>query len=228
MFDPPSLAHAVDMQARSHRLLRWVADAIGRGFISFDAAHAYAALPEAARAWLDSHWADLPPNARPPRDALEGFARFFATYLETSFELVRDPGKRLHSPEAHCFCPMCSWLVDAPRLRTKKITPADRARAAKLKLAALHALAAENDHQLDDDAAERLLDDRSLREPLSLVAYGRDLLERLRGRTEGAATLVLWRGFAWTKEGSPRKDFTLDADAILAAEAALRARIAGP
>ena len=30
-------------------------------------------------------------------------------------------GKRLYSPDAHCFCPLCSWLIDAPHLKTKKL-----------------------------------------------------------------------------------------------------------
>ena len=41
------------------------------------------------------------------------------------------------------------------------------------------------------------------------------------------ASLALWRGFAWTSEGSPREGFQLDAEAILASEQRLIARLRG-
>jgi hypothetical protein len=171
-------------------LLRWTADAIARGFITFSAAHTYATLPAAAQAWIEEHYADLPPPARPPRAELAPFARFFASFLETSFELVEKPGKRLYSPDAHCFCPMCSWLVDVPHLRTKKLVPADKARAEKSKLAALHVLAVEASVSPSDAELEALLAAITLREQLALVAYGRDLLERTRG---GRVARPPWR-----------------------------------
>ena len=34
----------------------------------------------------------------------------------------------------------------------------------------------------------------------------------------GPAVLVLWRGFAWTKEGSPKKGFKLTAEMIIDSE----------
>ncbi len=213
MLDRQKLTVAVDLQRRSYALLRWLAEAVRRGFVTFDAAHTYATLPAAAQAWVDRHFADIPPDARPPHDEREAFARMFASYLETSFELVREPGRKLYSPDAHCFCPMCSWLVDAPNLRTKKLERTDKSRAEKQMRGALHAIAAE----LEVDADESLLEE--LREPLAYVAYGRDLLERARGGMVGPSTLALWREFAWTRTGAPRKGFVLTADAILDAEA---------
>jgi hypothetical protein len=41
----------------------------------------------------------------------------------------------------------------------------------------------------------------------------------------GPASLALWRTFAWTPKGSPRKDFTLTTEGILAAQASLAAGI---
>ncbi len=77
------------------------------------------------------------------------------------------------------------------------------------------------------DARERLLDDKELGEPIALGAYGRDLLRRVEGHSEGPAALALWRRFAWTATGAPRKDFTLSAEAILAAEARVQERLLG-
>jgi len=225
MFDPTELARAVKVQSQSFALLQWTADAIARGFITFSAAHTYATLPAAAQAWIEEHYADLPTSARPARAEIAPFARFFASYLETSFELVERPGQRLYSPDAHCFCPMCSWLVDVPHLRTKKLVPADKARAEKSKLAALHALAVEASVSPSDEELQALLADITLREPLALVAYGRDLLERTRGGRVGPSTLALWRTFAWTPTGSPKKKFVLSAELVLDAERTVLARL---
>lgn len=225
MFEPAQIRRAVDLQVRSYALLRWMADAIRRGLISFDAAHSYATFPEAAQAWVRSHYADLPAAARPHHDDVVAFCRLFATYVDSTFELVRDPGKRLYSPDAHCFCPMCSWLVDVPQLQPKRLGASDRRQADRLKIAALHALAAERGRSLSDDDAETLVAIPAMREDVALVAYGRDLLDRLGGSGAGAASLALWRGFAWTAEGSPRKRFALSAEAMLEAEQRVLTRV---
>jgi hypothetical protein len=41
MFDERELTNAVEIQARSYRLLRWVCDGVGRGFIPVTRAHEY-------------------------------------------------------------------------------------------------------------------------------------------------------------------------------------------
>lgn len=218
MFDPGELTRAVDLQKRSYALLRFLADAVKRGFVTFDTAHHYATLPAAAQAWIERHHDDLPPAARPPAGHEVPFARMFATFLETSFDLVRDPGQRLYSPDAHCFCPMCSWLVDAPNLRTKKPEAADKARARSAMLAALRSLAIQANAEVDESLLE------TCREQLALVAYGRDLLTRMAGGNVSPASLVLWRTFAWEKTGSPKKGFELEAETILAAERLILAK----
>jgi hypothetical protein len=225
MFDRAVLEQAVDLQRRSYELLKWMADAVRRGFIRFDTAHAYATLPQAALAWIERHFQDLPRAAQPTREELRPFSNLFSTYLEASFELVRDPGKKLHSPRNHCFCPWCSWLVDAPNLRTRKLTGQDRKRAHRLEASYLRATAIELDVALSAARCEELLESSELSEPIALATYGRDLLRRLEGSCEGPASLVLWRKFAWTRQGSPKKGFKLSADAVLAADAAVRGSI---
>jgi hypothetical protein len=223
--DPQRLHRAVDLQERSYKLLVWMTDAVERGFISFRAAHQFASLVEATLAWIDRHYDDLPPAARPAREDVRSFANLFTTYLENSFDLVEHPGKRLFSPDAHCFCPLCSWLVDMPRLQTKKVTRHDKVRARKLQVSAVKQVALDIERNVSDEEAEVLVE--ALREPAALVAYGYDLLRRIDGVAEGPATLALWRGFAWTLEGSPKKGFELDAAAILAAEATIAAGVRG-
>ena len=70
-----------------------------------------------------------------------------------------------------------------------------------------------------------ILQDQNLREPVGLCAYTADLLERLKGRAFGAASLALWRSFAWTPQGSPKKGFVLSADEIMMAQDILAARV---
>jgi hypothetical protein len=225
MFEIESLRRAVEIQQRSYGLLRWAVDAVDRGVALFHQAHTFATFDEAALAWIRRHYDELPSSARPSREDLPDFARFFSSYVDSSFDLDDSPGQRLYSPDAHCFCPMCSWLVDAPRLRPKKLTAADKKRARSLELGALHAVAAEAGTSLSPEDAARFLEDPTLREALALVAYGRDLGDRLRGVIVGPATLALWRTFAWNREGSPKKGFRLTAEAILDAEQSVRKRL---
>jgi hypothetical protein len=221
MLDQSVINRAVDMQERSYRLLTWMAVAVKKGFIEFNTAHEYSSLPEATADWILSHYMNIPENARVNKDDLEDFSAFFSTYLENSFDLIADPGKQLYSPDAHCFCPMCSWLIDAPNLKTKKVSGSDKRKARKMKIGAIQQLAASLEIVLSDIAIENVVDDPSLREPVSLFAYAYDLLSRIKGISAGPAVLVLWRGFAWTKEGSPKKGFKLSAEMIIDSEARL-------
>lgn len=219
MFQAHAIERAVDLQRRSYHLLKWLASAVDRGFISTYDSHEYATLPEAARAWIDRHYADLPPAARPPVEDLDAFCNLFTTYLESSFDLVDDPGEIMYSPNAHCFCPICSCLVAAPRLRTKKLTRYDKQRARDLQARAIRQLALERDRTIED--AEPLLADRAVSEAAGLVAYAHDLGRRIDGVVEGPTSLALWRTFAWLPAGSPKLGFDLSAKVILDAEALL-------
>lgn len=221
MLNRKDVERAVDLQQRSYRLLRWLAEGIVQGFIKFDTAHDYSTFPEAAEEWIAGHYENIPVDARPERGQLSEYCSFFSTYLENSFELVREPGQQLWS-ECGCTCPWCAYMIDSPNLRTKKLTAADRRRTRKMKASAVRSIAAENSLLISDDAVDSIVDDSDLRETLSLVAYGVDLLSRTRGVAVGPAALALWRGFAWNRQGSPDREFTLTADRILNEERRLR------
>lgn len=221
-FDPDEIARAVALQRASYRLLRWATDGIDRGFLSTRAVHGFATLPEAAHAWIESHYENLPTDARPPAADLRPFANLFATYLDASFDLLDEPGTRLYSPEAHCFCHLCSWFVAMPRLRPKKLTRAHKDRARHLMQRWGEEVAVSAGLPVHPD----VLADPSLQEDLAYGAYARELLNRTRGFSEGPAALALWRRFAWEPTGSPKKGFELTADRILAAEARVRRALA--
>jgi len=218
MLNPAEVHRLVELQQRSYLLLQWIAQAVSDGLIHFEVAHKYSTLPEAAQEWILGHYMNIPDHARPSREDLPSFCHFFSTYLTNSFEFICNPGKQLYSPDAHCFCPMCSWLVDAPNLKTKKIGTADKRRAQTMRGNALLNLAAENRLPLGGDAVEKLLSDRPTYEEASLLAYGYDLFEREKGIANGPAVLALWRGFAWHASGSPKHGFRLSSQMIVDAE----------
>lgn len=205
------------MQNRSYLLLKWVASAVKEGFISFQTAHKYSTLPEAAEGWILGHYLNIPADARPAREDLPVFAAFFSTYLTNSFDLIEKPRKHLYSPYGHCFCPMCSWMV-APNLKAKKISSADKSRAEKIKARTLLRIAEENRISVSESQVAKVLEDDVNREYAALIAYGYDLLQRMKGYAAGPAVLALWRGFAWSKAGSPKKNFRLSEDMIVKAE----------
>jgi hypothetical protein len=227
MLQEADIEQAVDLQARSYALLKWMAEGIRRGFIGFDAAHAYAHDAQAAAAWIERHYADLPPPARPPREHLAAFCRLFTTYLDGGQRLLRDPGQRLYSPDAHCFCEMCSWYIHNASLKARTISSGDRRRADRQMRHSLDELALEHDRLLEEDEVGRLMRDAAFREALALYAYTETLLRRLRGGgAEIGVPLALWRRFAWTEQGAPKRKYRLNVAAILEASALLRQRLA--
>jgi hypothetical protein len=225
MFNKDELLYAINLQRRSYELLQWVASAVKKGFISFNAAHSYSSASSAAGDWIQQHYQNIPENARPLHSDLKDFSGLFSTYLENSFELVSSPGKNLYSPDAHCFCQMCSWLIDAPNLKTKTPTSKDKKRAQKMMIDVVHRIVMENDLRLSEEKIAAIVNDPNLREKLALCAYGFDLFQRMNGIAVGTAALVLWRNFAWLPSGSPKKKFELTADLILNAEKAIRERV---
>ena len=202
--------NAVRLQACGYQLLKWLEKALSDGFITPEAAGTYATSEDAAYSWLDKHYLNLPDNARPERSDLRAFGNFFSTYLDCTFDLDAKPGKQLYSPDAHCFCPICSWMVQKPHLRPKKVGARDKKVAERMKRTFLLRLAKVRGISVTDEMLDDILQDPNLRESVGLCTYAADLLERLQGRAVGAASLALWRTFAWTPQGSPQKGLRPD------------------
>ena len=220
MFDETTLSSAVDIQQRSYRLLRWVVGAIERGFIQFDRAHTYSRDADAAAAWIDQHFADLPRDCRPVERSgppVRRFANVFTTYLFTSFDMVENPGARQTSV-CGCFCRFCARLSAAPHLRAKTVSPKDKQRAERLKRDYVEEIALANGVLMNARIEAALLAGAHLRREVALATYGKELLRRCEGVSSGPAVLALWRQFAWKLSGSPIPDFELEAAAILEAE----------
>lgn len=212
---------AVELQRKGYRLLRWLDQAVPTGLIVPEAFHLDMTLEQSTQRWIERCYEQLPDDVRPSRERVVAFSNLFATYLWNTFDWDAAPGERLYSRDAHCFCPMCSWMVQAPSLSPKKVGAADKAIARRAMRDFTTNLAAELGGSLPEERAESLASDPAFREALGLCAYAVDLLQRLQGVAVGAASLVLWRTFAWTPQGSPRPDFVLTADAIMAAQDAV-------
>jgi hypothetical protein len=217
--------NAVRLQGCGYQLLKWLEKALKDGFITPEAAGTYATSEDAAYSWLDKHYLNLPTSARPERSELRAFSNFFSTYLDCTFDLDAEPGKILYSPDAHCFCPICSWMVQKPHLRPKKVTTGHKKVAERLKRTFLVRLAVARGISVTDELLNDMLQDRNLREPIGLCTYADDLLQRLKGTAVGAASLALWRTFAWTPQGSPKKNFVLTTDEIMIAQDLLVERL---
>jgi len=217
--------NAVRLQACGYQLLKWLEKALADGFITPEAAGTYATSEDAAYSWLDKHYLNLPNNARPERSDLRAFSNFFSTYLDCTFDLDVEPGTILYSPDAHCFCPICSWMVQKPHLRPKKVTAGAKKVAERMKRTFLVRLAEARGISVTDELLNDMLQDRNFREPIGLCTYADDLLQRLKGRAVGAASLALWRTFAWTPQGSPKKNFVLTTGEIMICQNVLVERL---
>ena len=216
----PEVQRVVDLQQKAYRLLLWLGTAIDRGQVILDQAHDSRSLGHAARAFLDANLSALPAEHGPAPEDVQAFANVFASYLTTSFDLLLEPGTRRVSDRG-CTCDLCTYLVSAPHLVPKKLAPVDKVRARRLEIRSIEEIARERGVVLRPGAAEALADADSLREAVALAAYGGELLKRAAGDFEGPEVLALWRRFAWTREGSPKKGFTLTAQAIVEAETAV-------
>ncbi|MAQ17466.1 MAG: hypothetical protein CMN30_22060 [Sandaracinus sp.] len=213
------LHRAVGLQRQSYQLLRWLETALTDGFITPEAVERYADQGASALAWLDEHYLNLPLRARPEREDLPAFARFFTTYLRSTFDLDDDPGDG----------GFYGWMLynrmnfekepTRQHFRPRKLGRAEREGADDMRRESVRALAKLNDR--DETAVARLVARPEMRPATSRLAYAKDLLRRVDGVAQGGATLDLWRAFAWTPEGSPVKGFQLRTDDLLAAQQVL-------
>lgn len=171
---------------------------------------------EAAREWLERHFDSLPVKTRPEKIHLSEFAHIFASYLTTSFELIKAPGTRLISPGG-CYCAFCSYLGSASHLKTKKLSVKAKHSARQLKRIYLNSLAEEHELGLLNAAIDSILHDHHLSPSVSLAIYMSELIRRSKFASQGEGVLVLWREIAW-HNNAPKGNYKLEAEKILHAE----------
>ncbi len=224
MLNREQLKLALTLQTQSYHLLKWLAGGVGKGFIPAPRAHEYGNLSDSALDWIQEHYLNLPEKARPQKEHLNEFAKFFSTYLSSSFDLVERPEMHLRSYDG-CWCPWCTYLVEAPRLQPKKLKKRDKEQALQLMRDRLNELAKEEQFVVRASRIESILENPECHLASAYSTYGSWLIKRTRGLTAGKSILALWRKFAWTPQGSPKKNFTLELKSITDAEELLIRKI---
>lgn len=221
MDDEATLTKAVRLQRRSYALLRSLTEPLDVGVLAmgFDFEHGSISFEDAAYEWLGRNIESFAPGGS-ERDDLRPLANLFASYLETSFDLIETPEMRRVS-ERGCSCPCCSYLAAAPHLRPKKLASIDKHRARLLEAAYLGSVAERRGVALTDVERDAILARPEMREPLAMATYAHELVRRMNGEPTGPEVLVLWRWFAWTPTGAPKRDFRLEATMLIEAQAAV-------
>lgn len=222
------LDEIIRLQQKAYNLLKWLEKAMSVGFISPKSAHVYMSMSEALEAWILEHLLNLPKESRPDphnKREMKVFCNLFSSFLDTSFDINEKPGKKLYSDGAHCFCPMCSYLVDVSHLKPKKLTREHKKRAKKMKLDAIVQLCLDEGVKVNDETTEQIVESDLYREKIALIAYADQLLKRSKGISQGPAALSLWRDFAWEKAGSPKKNFTFSTTLVWEARKEILERV---
>lgn len=221
-------AFVVPLQAKAYRLLIWTREAVDKGWVAPEAVHKSIQLPDVVEAWLLEQGRHIPLDACPDcTNPVErkAFVHLFSAFLQTSFDVNPSPGEHLYSPDAHCFCPVCSWMVPTTHLKPKKPTRHDKRKAVRLKADTLRRFVQDAGAAIDGEGFESLLGDPDLAGDIAVVAYVNELVARSKGCIAGAAALVLWRDFAWEKTGCPKKSFLFSMEYVREARDRLLARI---
>lgn len=220
MLSTKLLDEAIDIQQRSHALLRWLIAQVDGRRITVDQVWGCAADGDGALRWMRRFGACLPSAIRPCPEEEVRFARFFASFLTVSYDIDEQPGSRLAS-RCGCFCPICVRLVAVSHLRPKRLTATDHRRADRLMAARLIRLGVEDGRVVEEAMADTLVGRDDLRRDAAYAAYGASLIRRLEGQVEGPAILALWRAIAWKPSGSPIHGFTLSSAYVAASEGRL-------
>lgn len=223
MFDEHKLSAALDLHQRTYQLLLWVDREVRVGKLSFERAHASLNAASAALDWIESNYLRLPKKFRPrsiARTDLLPFANLFASYLATSFDAVEAPGTRPAS-DCGCTCDFCARMVSLPLLKPKRLTRSDKQEAHNSIRRYVEDLTAEvrfEPSQLDLVLA-------TVEAQAALCVWAQLLGDRIAGQELDVSALALWRMFAWTPTGAPRRDFSVSPSDVVGAEAAVREAI---
>lgn len=211
------LDRAVRLQRQAYALLVWFQNHLDCALFPTHEAHSAMDNSAVAQQWIEANLLNLPADVAPAHADISSLAALFCSYLTTSFEIVTSPSSRLHTTTG-CLCDVCLQLARCSHLQPKRVGPGDKAYAERFKLKMLKDLATEHDILVDEARVRNLLSDQDLREQIALVAYAQQLLLRLDGDPGDPAILVLWREFAWTRHGAPKKGFSLNAQDIVEAQ----------
>jgi hypothetical protein len=226
VFTDSEIERALRVQARGWALVECLERSAMGDLIPARAVHEFGSTEEAAIKWIRLGYTGLPSILELADDEIEDTARYFATYLDTSFDFVEVPQTHRVPGACGCACGLCAVRVRGLHLRPKKLRGGEKAKARILLRETLDDVAKEHGREpLSDDEFIAIYTDAELRASAALLAYIRELFRRMKGYTEGPAVLALWRHFAWTPTGSPRRGFRLSLELVRAAEQSIATRL---
>ncbi len=101
----------------------------------------------------------------------------------------------------------------------------DKQRAIDLMQQRVVQLAAEEGLSIAEVDAMQVVRDEDTQRACGFSAYGYWLIERMKGESDGASILALWRKIAWLPAGSPIHRFKLRIEDFVKAEKTLLAKI---
>ena len=112
MIDMSKLQGVLFLHEKTFVLLRWVGSQLQRGSLDLSHVHTSMGIGEAAEDWIRRNLDNLPCEVRPSQEELAPFARLFASYLRTSFEI----GKKHLSSSCGCYCSFCAYVRNCAAL----------------------------------------------------------------------------------------------------------------
>lgn len=95
MLNREKLLLAIDIHARSYKLLRWIGALIEKGQIPVSRAEQHSDSPAAAIEWIGKNYLLFPSELRPDQSHIREFGNFFWTYVTSSFDVAAHPGTLL-------------------------------------------------------------------------------------------------------------------------------------
>ena len=224
MFGREELEQAIRRQKMAYDMLLWIVEQIDTGKVSFSVIHDKPSTADVMKEWMNTNYDYLPKYILPKREELEGFSNYFASYLSTSFELLKEPEFRARG-SMECYCDLCLQMKSLSHLKRRKTDKFDREEAEQIRAIVVNGLAKEMSVELDFSTCMDIAKSKESLGDSAYLAYANCLLDRIESSIGGVYILVLWRQIAWNPEGSPINGFVLKTDDILMAQKRLKSRI---
>ena len=207
-----TLQKALNTNEKAYKLLNWLEKSLQKQVISVSLATDLITKPRVAHQWLSEHYKSLPVETRPEctQQATE-FINLFASFGCTSFTIKEYPGTR-YVP--HLLRNDSSSFTENNYIMPIRLSKKDKSTAKTHQLEVLRSTV----KTLNTQQPTKLLDKEELVVPIAIYTYCELLIKRIHGHHMGSTHLVLWRKFAWTPEGSPKKNFKLTTQLYLSAK----------
>lgn len=216
MFNPNELKHTLEIKSKSYNTLMWINSVIYKSR-SLSKVRAFAEVAVDTEKWVKQHYALIPEHCKPLPEEIPAFSHLLHSYFHISFVLTGDFGKPHNALKHMSFFVFRAFMYPF-YISLRHVTKADKLEAEKMMITQLAHTAEKLGLETNLEQLQTMLEDKSLHEPVAICAYATDLLQRQKGQINGVPVLALWRKFAWSHHGSPKKNFELTVDMIMNAQ----------